>query len=339
MIRFLIGLVLLACAVPYIYLAGLGFYYGLDVMNGVRYFTLGIVDRQLVYTGNERVDASELETANVDTRWQGKLDNEQLTEASGLAFGNRSDVLFSINDSGNAPELFALGTDGRDLGVWSIDYPGMHDFEDLASFELDGEAYLLVADTGDNFNWRPHLVLFAIPEPDLDSIGEVLVPSWTTRFRFAEGYRDIEGVAVDEKEEAVYLISKRRIPAEMFRVPLKSEEIATAAKVATMRGIPKPTDRDLREDSKWGESSSSPTAFDLQGRSAMVVTYKEAYLYRRPFRTSWDEVFKGLPIRVPLPEIWGLESGAFDPTADVFYVTGEREDGVGAMDVFEVRLP
>lgn len=339
MIRLIVVLLLLAVLVPYGYLVGFGLYHGMDVFNGVRYFTLEQLNRSLVYTENERVDASELATAAVDTRWGGKLDNEHLVEASGLAYGRRSDVLFSINDSGNAPELFAVGIDGRDLGVWPIEYPGNHDFEDLASFELEGEAYLLVADTGDNFNWRPELVLFAIPEPDLDSVGQKIVPSWVTRFRFADGYRDIEGVGVDEKEEQVYLTSKRRIPAEMFRVPLRSEEVVTAERVATLRGIPKPTDRDLREDKEYGEGSSSPTAFDMRGRSAMVVTYKEAYLYRRPFRSTWSEVFKGLPVRVPVPEIHGLESGAFDRSADVFYVTGERENGVGAMDMFEIRLP
>lgn len=342
MIRWLILLVLLIAAVPYVYLVGYGLYQGLDVVNGLKTFSLGLVKQDLVYSENKRVEASELEIADAPITWRGKLENERLGEASGLAFGNRSDVLFSVNDSGNAAELFAMDTDGSDLGVWPINYPERHDFEDLASFEWDGTSFLLIADTGDNFNWRPYLTLLIVTEPLLDTVGQPLTPVWSIRFRFPDGYRDIEGVAVDEQDEQIYLVSKRRIPAEIFRLPLTStddNEIVTAKRIARLRGVPAPTARDLREDPEWGESSSSPTAFDLKGRSAMVVTYKEAYLFRRPFRSTWDETFSDLPVRVPLPEIYGLESGAFDASANRFYVTGEREDGIGPMDVFEVRLP
>ncbi|MBL6690679.1 MAG: hypothetical protein ISP91_09830 [Pseudomonadales bacterium] len=342
MIRWLILLVLVIAAIPYVFLAGYGFYHGLDIVNGLKTFSLGLVKQDLVYSENKRVAASELGVADAPITWRGKLENERLGEASGLAFGNRSDVLFAINDSGNPPELFATGTDGSDLGVWPIDYPERHDFEDLASFEWDGTSFLLVADTGDNFNWRPYLTLLVIAEPLLETLGQPLVPVWSIRFRFPDGYRDIEGVAVDEQEEQIYLVSKRRIPAEVFRLPLTSSddtEIVTAKRVARLRGVPAPTARDLREDPQYGESVSSPTAFDLKGRSAMVVTYKEAYLFRRSFRSTWDETFSELPVRVRLPEIHGLESGAFVASTDRFFVTGEREDGIGPMDVFEVRLP
>jgi len=342
MIRWLFILVLLIAAIPYVLLAGYGFYQGLDVVNGLKTFSRGLARQDLVYSEFKRVDASELEVADARITWRGKLENERLGEASGLAHGNRSEVLFSINDSGNAPELFALDADGNDLGAWPIEYTERHDFEDLASFKWDGTAFLLIADTGDNFNWRPYLTLVVITEPDLATVGQPLTPVWTIRFRFPEGYRDIEGVAVDEKDEQIYLVSKRRVPAEIFRLPLTSSDdsaVVTAKRIARLRGIPAPTARDLREDPQYGESSSSPTAFDLRGRSAMVVTYKEAYLYRRSFRSTWDETFNALPVRVPLPEIYGLESGAFGASTDVFYVTGEREDGIGPMDVFEVRLP
>lgn len=338
MFRWLFVLVLVIAITPFAYLAGFGFYHGLNVINGIETFTLSLINRDLVYSENNRVDASELETADVEIIWRGKLENERLEEASGLAFGAESDVLFSVNDSGNAPELFAVGLDGKDVGVWPIDYARNHDFEDMASFEFEGGSYLLVADTGDNLNWRPHLTLLALEEPTMDSVGEMLEPVWTVEFRFPKGYRDVEGVAVDEKDELVYLISKRRIPAEVFTVPLKAEGVVTAQKVASLRGVPAPTARDLREDPNWGRASSSPTAFDLHDRTAMVVTYKEAYLFQRARRDDWAKTFSGLPKRVPLPEIWGLESGALG-SSDVFYVTGEREDGIAATDVFEVRLP
>ena len=339
MIRWLILLVLFVVALPYLYLAGLGLYLGLDVSNGIVTSTKGLLKRNLVYSEQERVDISALEVVRAEILWKGKLDNEQLSEASGLAYSPDQSVLFSVNDSGNPPELFALGLDGTDLGVWPVRYSDHHDFEDLARFELDGVSYLLIADTGDNFNWRPSLSLLVIAEPSLDTVGQTLEPAWTIRFRFPQDYRDVEGVAVDEKEENIYLISKRRIPAEVFRIPLRPDEPVTAEPVARLRGIPKPTARDLREGDGYGIYKSCPTAMDMRGRSAMIVTYKEAYLYRRSFRQSWDDAFNELPVRIPLPEIHGLESVAFGASADLYHVTGERRDGVKPTDVFEVRLP
>ena len=80
-----------------------------------------------------------------------------------------------------------------------------------------------------------------------------------------------------------------------------------------------------------------PTAFDINGRDAVVVTYKEAYLYRRKLGQSWPEAFSDTPDRIRLPYTYGLESVAFGSKGRYFYVTGEREDGIGTADVFRVE--
>ena len=53
-------------------------------------------------------------------------------------------------------------------------------------------------------------------------------------------------------------------------------DVVTAEPVVVLDGIPQPTERDLREDPSYGAYSSMPTAFDIHGRDAVVVTYKEA---------------------------------------------------------------
>ena len=71
--------------------------------------------------------------------WAGHIQNKRLSESSGLASSNRYDqVLWSMNDSGNAPELFALNTQGDDLGTWTLEETVQSDWEALSDFVLDG---------------------------------------------------------------------------------------------------------------------------------------------------------------------------------------------------------
>ena len=65
--------------------------------------------------------------------WAGHIQNKRLSESSGLASSNRYDqVLWSMNDSGNAPELFALNTQGDDLGTWTLGETVQSDWEALS---------------------------------------------------------------------------------------------------------------------------------------------------------------------------------------------------------------
>ncbi|MBT5152627.1 MAG: hypothetical protein HOM44_00940, partial [Gammaproteobacteria bacterium] len=323
--------VLLLLLSPFIAISGFGFYHGLDVPNGVAMFTRELLGYGPLESGAHRVKADELRILSKPVLWMGKLESEDLPETSGLAaFSTKPNLLFAVNDSGNPAGIDALTLDGKEAGHWPIDYPYTHDFEDLAAFTLDGKPYLLVADTGDNLHWRPRLNILVFDAPETVTKGRSLKLAWQFSFNFPEGYRDVEAVAVDINSHSIYLITKRQDPPEVFRLPLQpDDDVVTAKPVALLDGIPRPTERDLREDPSFGAYSSMPTAFDINGRDAVVVTYKEAYLYRRKLGQNWAEAFSGRPDRIRLPYISGLESVAFDSRGRYFYVTGEREDGIG----------
>lgn len=77
------------------------------------------------------------------------------------------DILWSHNDSGDLPALYAIDTHGHYLGKIDILNARAFDWEDIAVFEMHGKPYLLIADTGDNFSIRPTVSLYVLPEPDL----------------------------------------------------------------------------------------------------------------------------------------------------------------------------
>ena len=80
----------------------------------------------------------------------GTIENNEIDEASGLARSQRSpDVLWVINDDGPSV-LHAIDSTGGMLGRVKLIDASNRDWEDLASFTLDGTPYLLLADIGDN---------------------------------------------------------------------------------------------------------------------------------------------------------------------------------------------
>ena len=283
-------------------------------------------------------------------RWLGNVQNPKLSEISGLASStDGAPVLWAVNDSGNMPNIYALSVSGQHLGSWPTTIPLPGDWEALASFIYDGKGYLLVGDVGDNFRWRTSLRLFVLPEPDYNKpvSGEAVKIAWWFRFRYPDGFRDCEALAVDEATQEIILIAKRVIPAEVYSVPLKPEQasapgedavIVTARHLADLGRIPQPTPADLREDPNYGHYRSRPTGLSIMGHRAVVTTYHDAYLFERQHLESWGNTFARSPKRIALPRVSQREAGALSRDGFAFYTTTERANGTDAAGVYQVDL-
>ena len=268
--------------------------------------------------------------------WYGNIENKNLSESSGLASSNRyDDLLWSMNDSGNEPEIFAMTTQGKDLGSWTINFEKSVDWEAMSSFVLNGQAYLLVADVGDNFRWRPHLSFFVVKEPDPALVARrELTVEWKVQFSYPEGtFRDCEAVAVDIRNERVLLITKRVYPPELYELPLTAENPVAAKKITDLIHLPRVTGADLQEEPGIGKYRRMTTGMDVRGSALALTTYQDVYLYdMRDFQRA--------PLLVPMPLVGQRESIAFDRNTNaIAYVTRERKAGIGVADIFKIELP
>jgi len=326
---------LLLAALPVLLFIGYGLWRGHDVIGAFHYAFAShpdpeIEDREIPVHVPLRVE------------WMGNLESLALDEASGLATSpRRDDLLWAHNDSGGAHDLFAFDLRGRDLGSVRIDDSRLGDWEDMASFELDGRSYLLVGDVGDNFHWRRVLELHVIEEPELPLQASRASPAWTIRFSYPDGARDCEALAVDVAAEQVLLLTKRGLPPELYRVPLRAgadpDQVWVAERVAVLDSLPRPSARDLLIDPDFGLYRSQPTGFDLSADLAVVVTYGDAYVYPRRANEPWERVFERLPRRVELPHEFQREAGAMTPSGDALFVTTERDER-GAAALFRIEL-
>jgi hypothetical protein len=257
-----------------------------------------------------------------------------IDESSGLAASRRSaEVLWTHNDSDGAPVLYALGTDGKLRG--SVRIAGMKniDWEDLASFELDGRAWLLVADVGDNNGRRKNCALHIIAEPDpaeLSPERELNVSvSWSIPVAYSDGPNDCESVAVDVREGKVYLLRKRIHPNPVFILPLRPAAPAatpSAREVARVKHLPQPNSEQRAFPVATGRYRGNPTAMDISadGLRAAVLTYGDVLLFQRRPGETWATALSRRPVLLPPHGLEQAEALCFSADGRSLFVTEEK---------------
>jgi hypothetical protein len=190
-------------------------------------------------TGCSSPDAPTEQPATLHFEVAGRLENPKIVEASGLARSQREPgVLWTINDSGK-PYLYAIDHEGRHLGRVDLNKSDNRDWEDLASFQLDGDPYLLVADIGDNDARYKKRTIYVAKEPRTDENKTKV--DWEIDFEYPNGPRDAEAVAVDIENERILVLSKRDIPPAMYELPLHPDDDkkVTATWLGTIDSLPR----------------------------------------------------------------------------------------------------
>lgn len=268
----------------------------------------------------------------------GRIQDKKLVEASGIAASrSRPNVLWAVNDSRNKPILFALATDGRELGKVTLAGVDNVDWEDLAAFTWRGEPWLLVADVGDNRARRHHVVLHALPEPQPNAEGHyagTVQPAWSITFTYPDGPRDCEAMAVDETSGQILLLSKRNEPPVLYSLPLappQDQRLQVATALGPLATIPPPSLADLLLP--YGRYRSQPTSMDISqdGRDLLILTYRHGYLLRRNPEQDWANVLDQPLQTIELPDLFTLaqrEAACFSPDGKNMFVTGEGEGAV-----------
>lgn len=235
----------------------------------------------------------------------GRLEADGLKECSGLVASRRSPgVYWTLNDSGNPPELFAVDEFGHDLGVWTVAGTDNVDWEDLA---VDDRGRLIIGEFGDNKCRRSDARLLIVREPDDPRPhGAALLPparepragaaadrvlrvEATLPFRYPDGPQNCEALFAWDGE--YFVIEKLGAPqhkpsrpARLFRVP---------------RGPAGDVPPALIEIESF-DFEGSVTAADIapDGRRLAVSTYGAVFVFQRS--DAKGRFFAGKPYVTPM---------------------------------------
>ncbi len=210
---------------------------------------------------------------------------EQLSESSGLAVSTLdAEVVWSHNDSGDQPRLFAFDQRGQWLA--EVRLAGAHavDWEDMCSFERHGKHFLAIGDVGDNSANRGHVVLYVIEEPRLrrDSAAQKveLEVAQVERInvQYADGPVNCESLAYDPRRDQFLLATKETLRCRLYVVDAPSELgtgtqtwLRQAQRIQTLR-LPLTTGADISRD----------------GSQLVIATYGPACLLPRGDDGGWD---------------------------------------------------
>ena len=230
----------------------------------------------------------------------GELTEAGIAESSGIAVSRRyAGVLWTHNDSGDDPVLYALSLTGHLLARYRVVGARAVDWEDISLGPCPdpgmGPSCLFIADTGDNQERRTRVIIYVVPQPDPTTDGAALretQPAHALRVRYHDGPRDAEAIAV-RPDGVVMIITKGR-SGPVLRYEISPSELLgdslVLVPVDTMPIDPQP----LR--GRWVTGA----AVSPSGERAVIGTHTELYFFERSasgWRLDGAGCWLGFPLR------------------------------------------
>lgn len=197
----------------------------------------------------------------------GAVASPDLVEASGLAASRVAPgVLWSHNDSRGTATVYAFTTTGEDLG--------------------------------DNFDIRDGLVtVYRVPDADPGDLDGAFSESIPFTYRYPKGSHNAEALFVDPVEPALYLVTKGREEAFVFKGSLvPTDGQANLQIVSTLF---------LGAEVSGADMSSDGTTLVLRG-------YRTVWMWHRDTSVSVSDMLKSEPCEAPSPDERQGEAITFD---------------------------
>jgi hypothetical protein len=231
----------------------------------------------------------------------GRFQSQRVSESSGVAASRtHRGVLWTHNDSGDGPYVYATDLTGADRAVVRVDGARAVDWEDvaLAPCPTGPDDCLYIADTGDNEERRKSVVVYVVPEPHPPvRVADTTraVPVATIRLKYPDGPHDVEAIYVSQADSALYLVSKgRRGSVRLYRLGRHlwlADSVVTAALVQ---------DLPITSAATYGGLVTG-AAIRADGRAVAIRTYSDVYFFVPGAR---GRLAPGLP---PACSVAGLE--------------------------------
>jgi hypothetical protein len=247
-------------------------------------------------------------TAEAASRWtlDRRIHATAVTESSGLARSTYArGVLWTHNDSGGLPRIYAIKPDGSTAAVVTLRGATARDWEDIAS----GPGHTLwVGDIGDNLSRRPYVTVYRLTEPA--ALASTTVKVRRFDLSYPDGPHNAEALLVHPTSGRVSVVTKSPFGGAVYSAPktLSSTSRNRLTKVATA-------------PLKVTAGSYSP-----DGSRIVLCNYSRAFVYRR---------FGGTPqLLVPPPRGQG-ESLEVDRAGTAAFMGSEGRNS----PIYRVTLP
>ncbi len=268
---------------------------------------------------------------------QGEVEHPAIREASGLVSSRvQPHVLWTHNDSGDVPRLFALSRTGVHLGIVHLEGITARDWEDIAlgPGPVAGQDYLYIGDIGDNRARHDLKYIYRIPEPAI-ALGQA--PTETTvrdvetiTVRYPDRPRDAEALLLDPISRDLFIVTKRATTVQVYRAayPQSTTAITEMESFATIA-------LDEVVGASQGEQGAVAGDISADGLELVIKTYQKMFYWSRP--SGAVSFFAFARQTVPyLPEPQG-EGVAWAGDGSGYFTLSEERNNIAAVLYFYPR--
>lgn len=252
----------------------------------------------------------------------GSVSFPALDECSGLvASRNNAEVLWIHNDSGDSARIFAIDTQGRYLGAYSLPGATHVDYEDISigPGPMTNVSYLYVGDIGDNSEARANIRIYQIPEPAV----------------YARQFTNPPTVALKGSRRIILNYPDTAHNAESLFVDPWTGDLFVVTKEATTSRIYSTTQAALNSGTNVVLTFVRSLAFDIPSSADLSVTGHEILIRQEDFAQLWtrtngqsvSDALAGPPTLIPVigtPTEPNGEAVAFDAAGNGYYTLSEN---------------
>jgi PKD repeat protein len=239
-------------------------------------------------------------TVGTTTIW-GTVAEPHIIEASGVVHSVVSPgVMWTHNDAGNDPELFAFAEDGTALGRFDV-ISSSRDWEDMDAGWDDtlGTWALYIGDIGDNAGARASIFVQIIEEPVIDptaaAVSGSLSPGTTLELTYPDGLpHNSETLMLDPVTGDLYIVVKDYGGTSgVYRKPAPHVEGTSVLEHVV--------DLVFGEGALPGNSATTAGAFSPLGDRIAIRTYSDLYMWRRDQAFTIADAFADVPCDLHAP--------------------------------------
>ena len=250
-----------------------------------------------------------------------RISNPEINEISGVASSYSNPGTFWIhNDSGDTPRIFLVDQTGNTLTQGTVTGASANDWEDIASFQMNGINYLIIADIGDNASARTQYSLYIIEEPNYSSGGANPSAYQIQRrinFTYDTGPQNCESLAVDVESGKIILVSKTSYGGSQKIRYVHELPLSVSSGTVTLVA---------QKTQEFGTIAEATTGMDISnnGKYAIIHTVLDGnFEFTRNQGETWAEAFAKEPRRIGIPEDRGFEAICYGTNGIDLYLMKE----------------
>lgn len=248
----------------------------------------------------------------------GEITSDELPEISGMVASRKHPDFFWVhNDSGGGNRIYAIDKQAQLRGTVIIPGCPTWDWEDIAigpgpNADL---SYLYIANTGDNLQLRKDVQVCRFPEPNVETVISEATNVEVLKLRYPDRPHDTEALLIDPANADLYLITKRDVPAQVFRLQAANLDIGKVNNLEAVSSL----------------AITGICAADISAdRSAILIkTLSQAFLWR--LHDDQESIVTALqrpPTRVPYVREPQGEAIAWGVQQEGYYTASEKVFGL-----------